>query len=261
MKFVISLFIICSIVPCYTQVNTEVFRNSQDKNGLSGNIGISTQFNSGNSDFLNIGLNFRLDFKSDINNTFLVSNYERVSGNNVLVSNRGFTHLRTSFPVNSFLDAEAFVQKEFNDFILLKDRQLLGVSSRFQVLNITTDSITAKTSTVTFGNIYLSQGVYYEKEFLDVEVDTITTIYRSSTTFTTVIQLQQYVQLSLSSYFQFDVNRFADHRILLNSSLKFKLFSNLNYLVGVMYRYDSEPPSAAIRLFDFSLSNGISYSF
>ncbi len=261
MKFLISFLLICTSFPSFAQVNTEAFRNSQQKNGFFGRIGISSQFNSGNSNFLNIGLNFRLDFKSDINNTFLVSNYERVSGNNVLVSNRGFTHLRTSFPINSFFDAEAFVQKEFNDFILLKDRQLFGVSSRFQVLNITTDSISSKNSTVTFGNIYLSQGVFFEKEFLDVEVDTITTIYRSSTTFTTVFQLQQYVQLSLSSYFQFDVNRFADHRILLNSSLQFKLFSNLNYLVGVMYRYDSEPPSATIRPFDFSLSNGVSYSF
>lgn len=248
-------------LPIFAQVNTEVFRKQNQPNGFDGTIAISSQLNSGNSNFLNIRSTIRFDYNSDINNTFLVSSYERVSGNNALVSNRGFAHLRTSFPLSSYFDAEAFVQKEFNDFILLKDRQLIGLSGRFCIFNHQTDSVTSKTESITRGNLYMGQGTFYEKEFIDIEQDTTTNILRSTTSLSSNIQLREYVQFSVSSYFQIDVNRFSDYRILLNSSLQFELLKNLNFIVGVLYRYDNEPPSVTLRPFDFSLTNGISYSF
>lgn len=261
MKIVYSFICFFFALPLIAQVNTEIFRKSNQPNGFDGTIALSSQLNSGNSNFVNLRSTIRFDFTSDINNTFLVSNYERVSGNNALVSNRGFAHLRTSFPVSSFFDAEAFVQKEFNDFILLKDRQLYGLSGRFCLFNHRSDSISSKTESISRGNLYIGQGAFYEKEFIDVEIDTLTKIFRSTTSLTSTIQLKEYIQFSVSSYFQFDVKRFSDYRILLNSSLQFELLKNLNFIVGVLYRYDNEPPSRSLRPFDFSLTNGISYSF
>ncbi len=261
MKLVYSLLYVFIAFPIWAQVNTEVFRKSNQPNGFDGTIALSSQLNSGNSNFLNLRSTIRFDYTSDINNTFLVSNYERVSGNNALVSNRGFAHLRTSFPLTTYFDAEAFIQKEFNDFILLKDRQLYGLSGRFCVFNQRTDSITSKTESISRGNLFIGQGAFYEKEFIDVEIDTLTQIFRSTTSLTSVIQLREYVQFSVSSYFQFDVKRLSDYRILLNSSLQFELIKNLNFIVGVLYRYDNEPPSITLRPFDFSLTNGISYTF
>ncbi len=261
MKSIFFFLLFCISFPLLSQVNTEAFRNKNNQKGFSGRFGISTQFNSGNSEFSNIGFSLRSDYINDFNNTFFVSNYERVTGNNELVSNRGFTHVRSSFPLTSFFDAEVFIQKEFNNFILLNDRNLYGVSGRFCVLNHSTDSISIVENTFSKVNFYLGNSFFYEREVLDLENDTTTKIFRSSVNITSVVQLKEYIQLTFASYLQFDVNRVSDHRILVNSTLSIKIFSNLSFLVGVIYRYDSEPPSILLRPFDLSLTNGLSYNF
>jgi len=66
--------------------------------------------------------------------------------------------------------------------------------------------------------------------------------------------------LGFTGYYQFDVERFSDYRLLAEARLQFKITENFAFNTSMNFRYDSEPP-IAIKKHDLELSNGISISF
>ena len=72
-------------------------------------------------------------------------------------------------------------------------------------------------------------------------------------------QVDDRLTLLSTTYYQVDLSRFADYRILWEGALDLTLTKRLALRLILNLRYDSEPP-AGIKSYDLEITNGFSYS-
>ena len=108
--------------------------------------------------------------------------------------------------------------------------------------------------------MYIGNGIMWEHEKLDLTPVSETNIFRSTNYITFNWKFEDRIHLNVVTYFQFNLERFEDHRFLLNSSLGFNITKSLIFKTTLNLRYDSEPP-ADLENHDLELTNGISFSF
>lgn len=253
-KFFYLLFIItlCSdaVLP---QVNTEKYRKEIDDEGFYSTIGIAAGLNKGNSDFVSVKGAMRFDYITEKADYFIVGNYEFKEGNDKKIVNKGFGHLRAIVELSDLMDIEFFAQKEFNQFILLKDRNLIGSGLRFNLLDYKSD--------VTGLRLFLGIGGMYERESFNTKPSVLnTSIFRSTNYFTVDWKINSFVDFLWISYFQVDAKSITDHRFLTDMNLNFRITSNITFTASFNLRYDNLPVHS-IKKYDLELINGISFSF
>ncbi|KAA3602134.1 MAG: DUF481 domain-containing protein, partial [Calditrichaeota bacterium] len=115
------------------QVNTEKLRKSAKGNGFGGDFETSLNLKNGNSEVLNLGLGFRVEFKKNKNLLFAVNDFEFEKSSGAKVVNKGFSHLRYNYTFNDFWTNEAFTQIEYNEFTRLDLRNLYGLGVRLNL--------------------------------------------------------------------------------------------------------------------------------
>jgi putative salt-induced outer membrane protein YdiY len=236
------------------QVNTEKLRKELDETGIFGNVSLAGSITSGNSEFVSVKAGMRIDYANESNDLFLVSSYEFKEGNESKIVNKGFAHLRNVLSLTPDLFLEIFIQKEFNEFILLKDRNLAGSGLRLDLTGLLGGE------TETDLKIYFSPGLMFENEKYKTEPQLKTDIFRSTNYLTLNWRVNEVINFISISYFQFDVERIKDHRFITDAGLNFSITENLVFTSAVVYRYDNEPVEN-VKNFDFELSNGIIFSF
>ena len=165
--------------------------------------------------------------------------------------NKGMAHARIIQGLTPHLLFESFVQKQFNESILLSDRNLIGSGVRF-----------ASHPGNSKFNLYLGIGAMWEHERIsDKERGAITTrIVRATNYINWTGQLYERITTSATGYYQVYVRRFQDYRILFEGSITFRLTTKLSFPLRVNFRYDSEPPTS-IRKHDVEIFNGLRYTF
>lgn len=236
------------------QVNTEKFRKDFEETGFFGNISLAGSITSGNSEFVLVKGGTRIDYASDKNDLFLIGNYEFKEGNEEKIVNKGFAHLRNVLALSSNLYLELFIQKEFNEFILLKDRNLAGTGLRLDLSGFLTDE------TETDMKVYFGPGFMFENEKFKTSPEFTTNIFRSTNYITLNWKINEVLNFIYISYFQFDIERLKDHRFITDASLNFSITKNLHFTSALIYRYDNEPVET-VKNFDLELNNGIIFSF
>lgn len=238
----------------FPQVNTEKLRKDFDETGFFGNVSLAGSITSGNSEFVSVKGGMRVDYASEKNDLFSVSNYEFKEGNESKIVNKGFAHLRNVFSMTSNLFLEVFVQKEFNEFILLKDRNLTGSGLRLDLSGL----ITGETETDL--KLYFGPGLMFENEKYKTEPQLKTDIFRSTNYLTLNWRMNELINFISISYFQFDVERIKDHRIITDAGLNFSITKNLVFTSAITYRYNNVPVEN-VKNFDLELTNGVTFSF
>ncbi len=240
----------------FAQVNTEKLRKDSLKQGFSGNAGLEFGLNAGNSNYLSLDGNLRLDYLINKLDFFLVSDYEYKEGNKQKILDQGFTHLRCDIALSSTSFLEFFTQKEFNNFISLKDRNLIGSGLRFNILNKT--HIKNKNSNI---NIFLGIGTMFENEVYNVQPQQITkNLIRSTNYLDFYWQPDTLINFSLVNYFQPYVSSVKNFRWLADANLKFLISRSFSFITHFALRYDNQPV-AYIKKYDLELTNGIIVSF
>ena len=234
------------------QVNTETLRKVEMQNGWYGMLSSSLGYQSGNSEYLQFKSGVRVDFLHNKYYSFLVFNYNRGSQAKKLFLNNAFVHLRGTYVFNKNLILEVFGQTEFDDFIKLKDRKLLGSGLRIRLFK--TDKFPNDKSSLRF---FLGLGGMWEKEELDDQETIITEIFRTTNYISFYWKIDERVTFNVINYYQRSLNDFADYRVLLESNLGFYLTKSIIFTASIEYRYDSLPPSG-VKNYDFELNNGIS---
>ncbi|MEL6274885.1 MAG: DUF481 domain-containing protein [Bacteroidota bacterium] len=133
LRFILLLLPFSAI--CGQIIDIEDGRMVRDTNGWFGQLDLSGSFTRNTSDILSLGGNFRLDRPVNQNNWLLMAGYRltQASGNNFL--NAGFSHLRYSRTLTSFLQLEAFTQAQYNEIIRLDLRWLIGVGPKLKLIN------------------------------------------------------------------------------------------------------------------------------
>ncbi|UCD37885.1 MAG: DUF481 domain-containing protein [Fidelibacterota bacterium] len=195
---------------------------------------------------------------------FLVSNYQISKKDKLLFINKGFSHLRTVKSLRRSLYGEVFVQKEFNEFINLRDRQLLGGGLRIKWDEM--ERIKLFPEQLQFA---MGIGLMWEREVIDAGADgtqgdpihnTLALLLRSTNYVVLKWTPKESLAILTTAYFQVDTRRASDYRILARTTLRVALTKRLELTVDVNLRHDSEPPGG-VKALDLDLVNGFSYRF
>jgi len=147
---------------------------------------------------------------------------------------------------------EVFTQYEFNKFLLLNDRYLIGSGLRigFQRNERT--------------NTYLGMGFMYEKEAYstdaDKDEDKDQRLLRSTNYIKNNIALSANIELNNTAYFQIASDDFNDYRILYDGGLDFHVNESFAFTIELNYRYDNDPHGDLGRSY-IQISNGMSFNF
>jgi len=248
----IAFLMLCVYRLGQSQVNTESLRKSDLSPGFHNTAQFDFGMVSGNSEFLRLKSSFRSDYVSKKYYSFGVIQYQRGTKSQKKFINKGFIHLRSIRRLTDRFSGELFVQKEFDDFILLQDRSLVGIGLRSSIFQ--TDSTNRKV------RLFLGNGAMWEKEKLTTEPVPLTKIIRSTNYLSLQTRLNDLVSFNFVGYYQASLERWRDYRVLVQSSLGFNLTKSFMFQTNFNLRFDNEPPGS-IKKCDLELTNGLKFSF
>jgi putative salt-induced outer membrane protein YdiY len=255
-RFKIQIFIAFLVLCIYqfghSQVNTESLRKSDLSPGFHNTAQFDFGMVSGNSEFLRLKTSVRTDYVSQKYYSFGVIQYQRGTKSLQKFINKGFIHVRSIRRLTDRFSGELFVQKEFDDFISLKDRNLIGLGLRSSFFK--PDATDRKV------RLFMGNGAMWENEKLNTEPVSQTKIMRSTNYLSIQIRMNNLVNLNFVGYYQVNLQRYQDYRVLVESSLGFNLTKSFTFQTNFNLRFDNEPPGA-IKKCDFELTNGVKFSF
>jgi hypothetical protein len=236
------------------QVNTEILREEEKNDDhFKLKLGLALALYKGNTNLFWLDSNLRLDYKRSKYTLFLEANlaYGEKQGESHL--NKGFVHIRGIRELTKRFMLEVFVQEEFNRFIRLKERNLLGGGIRLSLIrhknkkkNIDID--------VTAG-----VGLMYEKERYDKAGEGLdkadASRMKSTNYFSFDIQVDKFTLDSIT-YFQFNTAGENSTRVYSDIQFLVRLSKVLSYTAGLNYRYDSNP-APTVKNYDIQITNGL----
>jgi hypothetical protein len=158
------------------------------------------------------------------------------------------------YALDSTCKLETFGQKEFNDFIRLKDRNLIGGGVRISLLNRVPDEDEAL-------SLHIGIGGMFENEVENNDSGEIrTNLVRSTNYLSFRWKIKRDLAFGAIGYYQVALAEAADFRVLGDASLQFGITEALSFTAGLHLRYDNEPPPDVER-HDLELKNGIVVTF
>ncbi len=251
MKYLIAIFILVLSSSAFSQVNTEKLRKNANETGIFTDFNLAGTFTSGNTEYVRFNTGLRFDYIGQQYNSFLIAKLDYKEANSEILVKKGFVHLRNVFAYSGNLNFELFLQKEFNDFISLNDRNIAGAGLRIKMLESYTD-----TSSIA---ISLGCGIMYEGEDYTEGYKEDSHLARSTNYLSINWKINNIFSISSVSYYQVDLTRLNNYRILNESDFSINIFKNLKLFAAIDYRYDSKPPET-VENFDFEFVNGIRFS-
>lgn len=230
----------------FSQVNVEWLRPSKG-NGVFQNIGLSTQLSSGNSDYFDLSVQYRIDWVLEKQERFLLTNLNRKTNGSDILSYKGFTHLRLTHYVRPDFGVEVFTQQEFNELANLENRILLGSGIRKKVANIGFGVQSA-----------IGVGLMYELE--DTKTKGENDAIKSTNYVSFSKQIGPSAKASGITYFQFALDDAENFRSLTQVSTQYQFNRNWSFFINGTADYDNQPDTG-IEKFDLTLTQGLQISF
>jgi len=259
MRFLFISMMFCAFATTLNgQVNTEKFRKFSDKEGFLFNAGFRFGYSSGNSEYLTVDGTARLDYNGNKNDAFLVGNYDFKQTNEAKVTNKGFLHLRGIHHFSANFAGETFVQQEFNEFLLLADRKLIGAGGRYQWINYLSpnDSVSGFASN-------LGLGLMLEHEVYNTGEDKKTTITLDPVRVTSYLTLDWAITDRINAwgviYFQPDITKIHNFRSIAETGMEIWLIGRMYFTIDLSYRYNNEPVGN-VKNYDLVIKNGLRIS-
>ena len=256
-KYAVGLMCVFVLtVSAQAQVNIETLRRLDSKPGWYNDIALSLTYQSGNTDLLRFRSSLRSDYWFDKYHAFGIATLQQGEQGGKLYTDKGFIHLRGACSITEHLGIEIFLQKQFNESILLRDRNLVGGGTRIAVFQ-------QRTSTKNTGlNLYLGVGAMWENETINdkghSEVET--NIIRFTNYISATWRIDKRFSVIITGYYQPYIRRFTDFRVLSESRLEFYMTKTVSINTRLNIRYDNEPPTN-VEAHDLEIVNGLSYKF
>ena len=238
---VIAITLLC-ISFLYNQVNTESLRGNNLLPGIHHNLELDFAYISGNTEILNLNGSYRADYVSNSNwHGFFVWKYDRAfEKSKENFTYKGFGHLRATKPIKSHIYFEGFVQKEFNHFIDLENRELAGGGFRVNPFN----------------QFYLGLGIMSETEKYQNNLHSQNFI-KSTNYLNYSLKLFEILELQNILYYQFKLKDAGAYRILWDGKLTISGSKNISFHINCHYRYDLDSGNPNY----FEISNGLGIQF
>ena len=254
MKKYIIWGIICAFTILQGQVNTEAMRSEANGDSFTNQFNLEMGYEKANTEVLELSTEYRLDYiRKDKFHSFVVINLENgyEKENDLpknIITNKGFAHLRITKNLFTNYQMEVFTQYEFNEFLLLNDRYLLGTGLRIGLQKSELSST------------YIGIGLMVEKETYDLNSDDDKNLLRSTNYIKNNIVLSSNIDVSNTAYFQIASADLNDYRILYDGGLDFHVNESFAFTIEMNYRYDNDPQGNLGSSY-IQVSNGFSFNF
>lgn len=226
-------------------------KQMQLKSGWYNNLDMNLTYRTGNTELLTLQTRYRTDYLTPVYHGFVIGSIQYGRKDDSYFTNKGMAHGRIIRNLAKHIQIESFIQKQFNESIHLNDRNLIGGGFRFVILPSKSKY-----------NLYIGIGGMWEHERInDSHIGEMTTnIVRSTNYVNWTVQFDERLSTSATAYYQVDVKRLDDYRILFEGSIKFNITNTLSLPLKINFRYDNEPP-IGIQKHDLEIFNGLSYTF
>lgn len=243
MKFLFGTFFLLFYFQSFTQVvNIENKRIYDDTSGWSGVVDAS--FSAQQTRDLLLSLNFRTlaQYKTR-KHFFLLLNDFGYSKGDVVYANRGMSHFRYAYRIkNSPWKWESYLQIQYNQLLLQRDRSLAGTGLRWKIYD---------NKQIRF---FAGSSFFFEYE----EIQPYTEFNRDvrwSNYISWFINKPTYAFTAVT-YYQANILNFKDYRLSGQYTFLFKLKKNLDFKFEFSNNFDSKPPQT-VRKWIFSSTFGI----
>ena len=252
MKYLIIIILIIGSI--HAQINTESMRSENFNDGFINKVNIDLGIEKADAEVIDLAVSYRVDyFNLSGVHIFLILNYkngyEQEEGLDInQVVNKGFSHLRMTKMISSTLFFEIFSQFGFNNFLLMKDRNLAGSGLRYKIGS--NDKI----------NTFLGIGLMQENEIYDLVIEPEKNLLRSTNYLSWNIKFTENTKFNNTVYYQFSSSDINDYRLLYDGSIDFSMDENLSFFIELNYRYDNDPHGDMVKSY-VQLINGIEFTF
>jgi hypothetical protein len=250
-RFLLFVFIITSVSNLFSQVNVEDLRRSIRKEGIRFQLGLDFTFKEGNTEEVKIEPNFQLDYKHHNFYTFLYLDGAYEESNYVLSDNNAKIHYRFVYNLTEVFYPELFLQSEYDQFIELKERDLIGGGMRFLLVNYDPD----QDSTKNFG-LSLGVGAMFEYEEINSDPDYYNRNGRLTSYLSFKWKPSDTFVCASTTYFQPKLNNWNDIKAYNESEFAFYIGEYFAFTFDLTWKYHSNPPPN-VKEYDVELSNGI----
>lgn len=236
-------FLLALLFPAaaHAGINVEQRRADTEHKGVFGDVVLSGQLAYGNTNVLSISGGGLFGYRAKRHVVFALASGgfgSDMSGNQFVNNQMG--HLRYNYRIAPVVWWEWFGQVERNNFILLKLRGLGGTGPRFHILD---GKVNKATINLFYGTSYMPE---YESLDADVLVDpgpdqADTFVHRWNNYTSLIVNPSDTVQLTTTLYYQPNMGRMLDYRIMNDYSLSVELANDLELDLSFQLRYDSMP--------------------
>ena len=233
------------------QVNTERMR-APEVEGVRTTLGGTVALQSGTVDLFEIGVSARIDVRRGPHYAFLAGELRYGAKEDVAFRDRTFGHLRYTYRLRPWLEAEGLTQLERDGFARLQLRTLVGGGLRVRYVDTETVAVFQGTTPM------------YEHENLEgtglvAHPATVSTV-RWSNYLNVRLRLAEAVHLIGTVYVQPRLDDVDDVRVLHQATLGVGLTDHVRLRVELDLRYDGRPPDD-VEALDLILRNGLQVSF
>jgi len=246
-KIILFLLFLGGVGNAQTIINAESIINEVDSTFFALTLTYNGTKGNANTEQLNSAPTIVLLRKK--NEYKFLGGYSLLSDSGTGILKSGFIHFRHNYKLSKKIKTFEFYQLQFNDVLLLNEREVFGGGLRFNIVK--KDSL----------NFDIELGLMKEKEVLNktnllpnenATVNDFRITYVNSFKW----KVNKTVSINNVLYYQPNIETFADYRILNDFILTVLLKKYLSFIVSVTTRYDSEPPSA-LKKTDNAISVGL----
>lgn len=232
--------------PAHAFMNIESIRQNS-KEGTQGELGLKVNGQTGNSEKLT-GEFSTLTLKRVERNEILgAGKYRYGESRKVKDAHEGNLHARYTRYLDDWKGIESFAQTEFDEFKMLKRRDLLGAGLR---------TVLSKNKA---NALYLGTGAFYEHEDFKDRIPSEETV-RGNLYLSFVRTFSDHVSGTLISYYQPSIESFRDFRVQIDSSLHVRLADSLSLTIEYDLQHDSEP-APGVKPTDTTYMTGLAYKY
>jgi len=216
-----------------------------EKKGISGEIGLSLEVNSGNTNTLSSSISAKVEYDNNRSLKYALFSYEYGESNSKKNRDRAFFHLRDLKRIDNLKVWEIYLQIQKDDFKDQKLRALIGTGPRIKFFNKDTKA-------------YVGIGIFAIRE--DIKNLGKSDYFRGNFYLAFKRRFNENVKAAFTTYFQPKIDKFKDYETTSFLQFSIKLSKKLNLLIKSRYDFDSTPP-LGVKKYDFSQKVGIVYSF
>jgi hypothetical protein len=224
--------------------------------GWSGGIAGGVAYADGNTEYFEFELDGRIQFQTDRHRLRAIGINMRRTALGVGIAEARTVHLRHNFRVWSRLSTVAFVQGQYNPFLRIESRVLIGGGARFEIFrgNLWKSAVGATIMHET------EELTYPATEQSPPPTQAPTTKYRFNYYFTLYRVEKKGFDIDVWGFYQPLVDDFKDARASAAASIHVDIVGGLYLFSSYVVKHDDSPP-AGVKELDNMLSSGLGWSF